>query len=73
MQQWFTLIDVKNNQKKLSKDAKKGKQTGLDIHNEIKIITSNEECFGLWKDFIAAHNEGELVDPNVYPPRKITC
>ena len=43
---------------------KKGKtpEEALDIHNEIKIITSDDSTFALWSEVIANHSQGELLD-----------
>ena len=47
----------------------KGKtpEEALDIHNEIKIITSNDSTFALWSEIIASHNQGKLYDPKTNP------
>jgi hypothetical protein len=51
---------------------KKGKtpEEALDIHNEIKIITSDDSTFALWSEVIASHSQGELIDPETNPLKK---
>ena len=63
IQQRFALIDVKTNQRKTKKDLKRGKEPLLDLHNEIKIITSSDEVFALWSELIAKYSQRELLDP----------
>ena len=61
----FAAIDVKKTQSLL----KKGKtlEQALDIHNEIKIITSDDSTFALWSEVIASHSQGKLYDPETNP------
>ena len=61
----FAAIDVKKTQSLV----KKGKtpEEALDIHNEIKIITSDDSTFALWSEVIASHSQGELFDPESNP------
>jgi hypothetical protein len=33
------------------------------MKNEIKIITSLDELFGLWKEFLERHTTGALINP----------
>ena len=47
--------------------AKKGKEPLLDLHNEIKIITSSDETFDLWKELIIKYSQGELLDVDATP------
>ena len=56
----FAAINVKKTQSLL----KKGKipEEALDIHNEIKIITSDDSTFALWSEVIASHSQGKLFD-----------
>ena len=56
VQQRFALIDVKKNQRDTRKETKKGKELVLDLHNEIKIITSSEEVFLLWSELISKYS-----------------
>jgi hypothetical protein len=35
-----------------------------DLKNEIKIITSPDELFGLWKEFLERHSIGALINPD---------
>jgi hypothetical protein len=58
--------------KKTQRIMKQGKtcKEALDIHNEIKIITSNDSTFALWSEVISSHSQGELYDPKTNPLRK---
>ena len=47
--------------------ARKGKEPLLDLHNEIKIITSSDETFDLWKELIIKYSEEELLDVDATP------
>ena len=67
IQQRFSLIDVKRNQQETRKGAQKGKEPLLDLHNEIKIITSSDETFELWKELIIKYSQGELLDVDATP------
>ena len=42
--------------------ARRGKEPLLDLHNEIKIITSSDETFDLWKELIIKYSQWELLD-----------
>jgi hypothetical protein len=35
-----------------------------DLKNEVKIITSPDELFGLWKEFLDRHTMGALINPD---------
>ena len=70
-QQRFALIDVKKNQRDTRKETKKGKESVLDLHNEIKIITSSEEVFSLWSELISKYSHGNLVDPETCEKMKL--
>jgi hypothetical protein len=35
------------------------------VKNEVTIITASDELFDLWAEFITAHNNGELIDPDI--------
>ena len=59
----FSLIDIKKNQRETRKESKRGKEPMLDLHNEIKIITSSDVVFTLWSVLIAKYAQGELLDP----------
>ena len=50
----FAAIDVKKTQSLL----KKGKtpEEALDIHNEIKIITSDDSTFALWSEVVVSQS-----------------
>ena len=67
IQQQFSQIDVKRNQQETKKVARKGKEPLLDLHNEIKIITSSDETFDLWKELIIKYSQGELLDVDATP------
>lgn len=43
----------------------KAKEEALDIHNEIKIITSSDEIFKLWNKVIFNHSQDKLYDPKI--------
>ena len=47
--------------------ARKRKEPLLDLHNEIKIITSSDETFDLWKELIIKYSQGELLDVDATP------
>jgi hypothetical protein len=64
----FSVINVKKMQS-LVKRGKVHKEV-LDIHNKIKIITSNDSTFAVWSEVIASHNQSELLDPETNPPKK---
>jgi hypothetical protein len=68
IKQRFATIDVKKTQSHM----KRGKtpEEALDIHNEIKIITSDDSTFAMWSEVIASHSEGELLDPETNPLKK---
>ena len=55
--------------KKTQSLLKRGKtaEEALDIHNEIKIITSADETFKLWSEVISEHSQGLLYDPETNP------
>jgi hypothetical protein len=58
--------------KKTQSERKKGKthEEALDIHNEIKIITSQDAMFELWSEVISSHSQGELFNPEINPLRR---
>ena len=58
---------MKRNQQETRKGARKGKEPLLDLHNEIKIITSSDETFELWKELIIKYSQGELLDVDATP------
>ena len=35
-----------------------------DLKNEVKIITSPDETFELWKEFLEGHSTGSLINPD---------
>jgi hypothetical protein len=35
-----------------------------DLKNEVKIITSPDETFELWKEFLEKHSTGGLINPD---------
>ena len=45
----FSMIEVKKSQGALSKN----KAADINITNEIKIITANDEVYELWKEVIS--------------------
>ena len=53
---------VKRNQQETKKGVRRGKEPLLDLHNEMKIITSSDETFELWKELIIKYSQGELLD-----------
>ena len=63
VQKRFSLIDVKQNQKETNREARKGKEPMIDLHNKIKIITASNEVFALWSELISKYSQGELLDP----------
>ena len=65
VKQRFAAIDVKKTQSLLKKG--KSPEEALDIHNEIKIITSDDSTFSLWSEVISSHSQGELYDPETNP------
>ena len=67
IQQRFSQIDVKRNQQETKKVARKGKEPLLDLHNEIKIITSSDKTFDLWKELIIKYSQGELLEVDATP------
>ena len=71
IQQRFSQIDVKRNQQEMRNGTRKGKEPLLDLHNEIKIITSSDETFNLWKELIIKYSQGELLDVDATPIYKM--
>jgi hypothetical protein len=65
----FAAIDVKKTQSLLKKG--KTSEEALDIHNEIKIITSDDSTFALWSEVIESHSQGELLNPETNPLKKL--
>ena len=49
---------------------KSQKKSGLDIHNEIKLITAEEELHNLWKEVISGQLHGLLMNPETLVPYK---
>jgi hypothetical protein len=48
----------------ISPDKDGGYVKGIsDLKNEVKIITSLDELFGLWKEFLERHTTGALINP----------
>jgi hypothetical protein len=37
----------------------------FDLKNEVKIITSPDETFKLWKEFLEKHSIGGLINPDI--------
>lgn len=71
IKQRFALIDVVKNHEELAKtEGKKKKSDALELHNEIKIITSSDETFALWSELISAYAQGELIDVDSNPLKK---
>jgi hypothetical protein len=64
----FSAINVKKTQSLV----KRGKthEEALDIHNKIKIITSDDSTFALWSEVIASHIQGEFLDLETNPLKK---
>jgi hypothetical protein len=50
----FAAIDIKKTQSLMKK--RKTPEEVLDIHNEIKIITSDDSTFSLWSEIIVSHS-----------------
>ena len=71
IQQRFSLIDIKKNQRETKKDSKRGKEPLLDLHNKIKIITGSDEVFALWSELIAKYLQGKLLDPETCKKMKL--
>ena len=61
----FAAIDVKKTQSLLKKE--KTPEEALDIHNKIKIITSDDLTYALWNEVIASQSQGELFDLETNP------
>ena len=61
----FVAINVKKTQSLLKKE--KTPKEALDIHNEVKIITSNDSIFYLWSEVIASHSQDKFFDPEINP------
>ncbi|CAA9590696.1 hypothetical protein AVDCRST_MAG81-5244 [uncultured Synechococcales cyanobacterium] len=56
--------------KKNQQLAKSKKGPLLDLHNEVKIITSTDETYNLWSELIASYAQGELINVDTNPLRK---
>ena len=67
IEQRFFLMDMKRNQQETRKGARRGKEPLLDLHNEMKIITSSDETFELQKELIIKYSHGELLDLDASP------
>ncbi len=61
---------MKNLEELVKTEGKKKKSDALDLHNEIKIITSSDETFALWSELISAYAQGELIDVDSNPLKK---
>jgi hypothetical protein len=49
----------------INPDKDGGNVKGIsDLKNEVKIITSLDELFGLWKEFLERHTTGSLINPD---------
>jgi hypothetical protein len=49
----------------INPDKDGGNVKGIsDLKNEVKIITSRDELFGLWKEFLERHTTGSLINPD---------
>jgi hypothetical protein len=47
----------------INPDKDGGNVKGIsDLKNEVKIITSPDELFGLWKEFLERHTTGSLIN-----------
>ena len=55
----FSMIDVVKTQLELKKG---GKSKPITLTNEVKIITSSDETFELWKEVISCAARGDLID-----------
>jgi hypothetical protein len=64
----FSAINVKKTQSLVKKGMTH--EEALDIHNKIKIITSDDSTFALWSEVIASHSQGELLDLETNPLKK---
>ena len=42
--------------------AKSKNSPQLDLHNEVKIITSTDATFTLWRELISSYAQGELIN-----------
>ena len=60
------MIEVKKSQGALSKS----KTADISIHNEIKLITSVDDTFKLWKEVISRQLQGLLIDLESLKPFK---
>ncbi|KAG0597317.1 hypothetical protein M758_UG327900, partial [Ceratodon purpureus] len=63
----FAMIDVAKHQALV---AKKGGKNTISVTNELKIITSSDETWDLWKEVIASAACGGLIDPDTKAPHK---
>jgi hypothetical protein len=49
----------------INPDKDGGSVRGIgDLKNEVKIITSPDEKFELWKEFLDKHSTGGLINPD---------
>jgi hypothetical protein len=49
----------------INPDKDGGSVRGIaDLKNEVKIITSPDETFELWKEFLEKHSTGGLINPD---------
>lgn len=51
--------------------GKKKGSDALDLHNEVKIITSSDKTYALWSEFISSYAQGELIDVDSSDLRKM--
>jgi hypothetical protein len=49
----------------INPDKDGGNMKGIsNLKNEVKIITSLDELFGLWKEFLERHTTRSLINPD---------
>ena len=49
----------------INPDKDGGSVKGIaDLKNKVKIITSRDKTFELWKEFLEKHSTGGLINPN---------
>ena len=42
----------------------------LDLHNKVKIVTSSEATFNLWRELISSYDQEELINVDTNPLQK---
>ena len=62
------MINVKKNQDAASRNQ----HDKLDIHNEIRLITTSDKGYNLYKEVISNHSKGLLIDLATLQPMKDT-